>query len=104
MRHLDWCTSAGPPQSRRHITSLSCHEQHTIDCLHAMQSRGYSVDSVSCHDVWVCDAHVCLAMQAGQLSQELRDKRAERAVARATANAYRQVHKADIGSVFASAL
>ena len=38
-------------------------------------------------------------MQAGQLSQELRDKRAERAVARATANAYRQVHKTGIGCV-----
>lgn len=32
-----------------------------------------------------------LLKQAGQLSQELRDKRAERAIARASANAYRQV-------------
>jgi len=30
-------------------------------------------------------------LQAGQLSEELGDKRAERAVARATANAYREV-------------
>lgn len=32
-----------------------------------------------------------LLKQAGQLSQELQDKRAERAIARATANAYREV-------------
>lgn len=41
--------------------------------------------------------------QAGQLSQELQDKRAERAVARATANAYRQVRNTDIGVVLAPA-
>ena len=44
--------------------------------------------------ITVCIIVLCtclLAPQAGQLSQELKDKRAERAVARATANAYRQV-------------
>ena len=68
-----------------------------------MQSGKFSVNSVTCHDAWVCNAYVCLAMQAGQLSQELRDKRAERAVARATADAYRQVRSTDIGVVVAPA-
>ena len=57
---------------------------HTADC---SIKQGESSGSTQ-----VCDAPACWAMQAGQLSQELRDKRAERAVARATANAYRQVY------------
>lgn len=56
--------------------------------IHAMQLTGIEQDE----SLGFMRAHACWAMQAGQLSQELRDKRAERAVARATANAYLQVH------------
>lgn len=51
--------------------------------------------SVICTAVCQCalalNSMPAFVLQAGQLSEELGDKRAERAVARATANAYREV-------------
>lgn len=70
---------------------------------HAMQLVAVSIQGESLAFTQVSDAQSGWAMQAGQLSQELRDKRAERAVARATANAYRQVCKTGIGCVLALA-
>ena len=42
------------------------------------------------------DTNKVCVVQAGRLSEDLRDKRAQRAVARATANAYREVTLFDI--------
>ena len=61
-----------------------------------MQARiAWTTNPVTCTAVCQCalalNSTLASALQAGQLSEELGDKRAERAVARATANAYREV-------------